>query len=75
MYLGDLFNYVSIVYLIQGRFHRNKAGEHLHINNDHVGARALPCVTETTDVPVSLVCVRERKFSWLLVSYNTERMG
>lgn len=51
---GDSFNLAPIVYLIQGRLNRNKAREHLHINNDHVGAAALPCVTETTEAPVSL---------------------
>lgn len=51
---GDSFNCAPIVYLIQGRLNRNKAREHLHINNDHVGAAALPCVAETTEAPVSL---------------------
>lgn len=51
---GDLFNLAPIIYLIQGRLNRNKAREHLHINNDHVGAAALPSVTEMTEAPVSL---------------------
>lgn len=48
------FNLGPIVYLIQGRLNRNKTREHLHINNDHVGAAAFPCVTETTEAPVNL---------------------
>lgn len=50
----DSFNLAPIGYLIQRRLNRNKAREHLHINNDHVGAAALPCVTETTEASVSL---------------------
>lgn len=67
----DSFNLVPIVYLIQRRLNRNKAREHLHINNDHVGAIALPCVTETTECPVSLDCVKGSKSHFLfLASYN-----
>lgn len=51
---GDSFNLAPIVYLIQGRLNRKKAREHLHINNNHVGAAALSCVTETKEAPISL---------------------